>query len=144
MRESAGRPASVEFLFDVLDARVEQVFGNLFDNAVKYRAANRPLHIRVRAREEPGRLIVIEVEDNGRGIAAQDHGRVFDLFRRSGAQDQPGEGIGLAYVRTIVRALGGDITLASVLDRGTTLTLRIPRDLRSVLGGQREPERQAG
>jgi signal transduction histidine kinase len=69
---------------------------------------------------------------------------VFDLFRRSGAQDQPGEGIGLAYVRTIVRALGGDITLASVLDRGTTLTLRIPRDLRSVLGGQREPERQAG
>jgi signal transduction histidine kinase len=33
---------------------LEQVFGNLFDNAVKYRAANRPLHIRVRAREEPG------------------------------------------------------------------------------------------
>ena len=56
-----------------------------------------------------------EVEDNGRGIAKQDHERVFDLFRRSGSQDQPGEGIGLAHVRSVVRNLGGDISLKSDL-----------------------------
>ena len=70
--------------------------------------------------------------DNGRGIAPQDHERIFELFRRSGAQDQPGEGIGLAHVRALVRRLGGEITVQSELGRGTTfqvvaLPLRIPR-----------------
>jgi len=113
---------------------LEQVFGNLFDNAIKYRASNRPLHIKVRTREDLGKRIVIEVEDNGRGIAKQDHERVFDLFRRSGAQDRPGEGIGLAHVRSVMRNLGGDISLKSELELGTTITLSLPRDLRSIIG----------
>lgn len=112
---------------------LEQVFGNLLDNAVKYRSPERPIHIRVRARPEPGQRIVVEVEDNGRGIASHDHDRVFDLFRRSGAQDQPGEGIGLAHVRTMVRNLGGDVTLESEVGRGTTMRLSLPRDLRKVI-----------
>ena len=81
----------------------------------------------------PGLEIEIEVEDNGRGIAATDHERVFELFRRSGAQSQPGEGIGLAHVRTMVRSLGGDITLRSELGQGTTFIITLPRDLRSYL-----------
>jgi signal transduction histidine kinase len=81
-----------------------------------------------------GNRIEIEVEDNGRGIAASDHERVFELFRRSGTQNQPGEGIGLAHVRTIVRSLGGDITLRSELGVGTTFIITLPRDLRSHLG----------
>jgi CHASE3 domain sensor protein/two-component sensor histidine kinase len=113
---------------------LEQVFGNLFDNAIKYRAPNRPLHIKVRTREDFGQRIVVEVEDNGRGIAKQDHERVFDLFRRSGAQDQPGEGIGLAHVRSVMRNLGGDISLQSEPERGTTMTLSLPRDLRRIIG----------
>jgi signal transduction histidine kinase len=113
---------------------LEQVFGNLFDNAIKYRAPNRPLHIKVRTRQDLGQRIVIEVEDNGRGIAKQDHDRVFDLFRRSGAQDQPGEGIGLAHVRSVMRNLGGDISLKSELELGTTMTLSLPRDLRRITG----------
>jgi signal transduction histidine kinase len=115
---------------------LEQIFGNLLDNAVKYRAPDRPLHIRIRAREQLGQRIVVEVEDNGRGIAKQDHERVFDLFRRSGAQDKPGEGIGLAHVRTMVRNLGGDITLESELAQGTTMKLNLPRDLRRVAATQ--------
>jgi signal transduction histidine kinase len=115
---------------------LEQIFGNLLDNAVKYRAPDRPLHIRIRAKEQRGQRIVVEVEDNGRGIAKQDHERVFDLFRRSGAQDRPGEGIGLAHVRTMVRNLGGEITLDSELDRGTTMKLDLPRDLRRVVRAQ--------
>ncbi len=115
---------------------LEQIFGNLFDNAVKYRSPSRPLRIGVKAREERGQRFVVEIEDNGRGIAKQDHERVFDLFRRSGSQETPGEGIGLAHVRSMIRNLGGDITLQSEPDRGTTMRLNLPRDLRRVMAAQ--------
>ena len=68
------------------------------------------------------------------GIAGTDHERVFELFRRSGAQSAPGEGIGLAHVRTMVRSLGGDVTLTSTLGEGTTFIINLPRDLRGYLG----------
>lgn len=113
---------------------LEQALGNLLDNAVKYREPGRPLEIAVRARQAAGNRIEIEVEDNGRGIASTDHERVFELFRRSGTQTQQGEGIGLAHVRTVVRSLGGDITLRSELGVGTTFIITLPRDLRSYLG----------
>jgi signal transduction histidine kinase len=112
---------------------LEQIFSNLLDNAVKYRAPQRPLKIQIHASEVRGQRILIEVKDNGRGIAQPDHERVFDLFRRSGAQDRPGEGIGLAHVRSMIRNLGGDITLTSELEQGTTMKLNLPKDLRSVM-----------
>ncbi|WP_108461453.1 sensor histidine kinase [Devosia naphthalenivorans] len=115
---------------------LEQVLGNLLDNAIKYRHPDRPIEIALRARQALGNRVEITVEDNGRGIADSDHERVFELFRRSGAQSQPGEGIGLAHVRTLVRSLGGDITLRSKLGEGTTFTITLPRDLRSHLGRQ--------
>ncbi len=111
---------------------LEQILGNLLDNAIKYRAEDRPVEISISAREAPGRLVLIEVADNGRGVAPQDHERIFDLFRRSGKQDQPGEGIGLAHVRTLVRNLGGDITLSSEYGEGTTFTIVLPRDVRTI------------
>lgn len=108
---------------------LEQVFGNLLDNAVKYRSSFRPLRIVVRAQLVGGDRIAIEIADNGRGIADQDLERVFELFRRAGSQDQPGEGIGLAQVRTIIRNLGGEITVSSALDKGTTFHILLPSQL---------------
>ena len=72
---------------------------------------------------------IIEVADNGRGIAPSDHDRIFELFRRAGAQDQPGEGIGLAHVRALVYRLGGTIDVASALGEGTVFTLSLPAQL---------------
>ena len=112
---------------------LEQILGNLLDNAVKYQQPERPLTVRITTRQLPGGRVELAVEDNGRGIAGTDHERVFELFRRSGAQSQPGEGIGLAHVRTMVRSLGGDITLRSELGQGTTFIITLPRDLRSYL-----------
>ncbi|MCJ8519582.1 signal transduction histidine kinase [Pseudorhizobium tarimense] len=108
---------------------LEQIFGNLFDNAVKYRHPDRPLHLAVRAMPARRNSIRIEVEDNGRGIAPEDHERVFELFRRSGVQDKAGEGIGLAHVRSLVRNLGGEITVTSTLGGGSTFIIRLPSDL---------------
>ena len=110
---------------------LEQIFGNLIDNAIKYRWPARPLHIEVRLRPERSGYLTVEIEDNGRGIAPQDHERVFDLFRRAGAQDQSGEGIGLAHVRALVRRLGGQITLTSEVGVGTTFSIRLPRQHRT-------------
>ncbi len=105
---------------------LDQVVGNLLDNAVKYRAQGRPLAIAIRARPTARDRFVLEIADNGRGIAGHDMDRIFELFRRAGPQDQPGEGMGLAYVKSLVRRLGGTITAQSVLDCGTTFTLDLP------------------
>lgn len=108
---------------------IEQVVGNVVDNAVKYLARDRPGRI-VITTGETARRVHIDITDNGRGIAEQDHERIFELFRRAGAQDRPGEGIGLAHVRALVRRLGGDITVQSELGRGTTFRIELPRRLR--------------
>lgn len=108
---------------------IEQIVGNLFDNAVKYRDANRPLKLAVKAFPLNRLKIGIDIIDNGRGIAPEDHERVFDLFRRSGTQDKAGEGIGLAQVRSLVRNMGGEIKVRSELGKGTTFMIRLPADL---------------
>ena len=108
---------------------LEQIFGNLFDNAVKYKHPSRALNLSVRAYSAGRNMLRLEVADNGRGIAPEDHERVFELFRRSGLQDNPGEGIGLAHVRSLVRNLGGEITVTSTLGGGSTFIIRLPTDL---------------
>ena len=108
---------------------LDLILGNLLDNAVKYRDKDRPLHIDVRTRSIVGNRVEIEVADNGRGIAERDRERIFDLFKRAGTQDQPGDGIGLAHVLAAVRNLGGEIGVTSELGRGTTFRLTMPRTL---------------
>ena len=104
---------------------LEQILSNLVENAVKYLQPGRPGRITVRGSDWAGRS-VIEVEDNGRGIAPHDHQRIFDLFRRSGQQDQPGEGIGLAHVRALAYRLGGTIDVRSEFGQGSTFRLTLP------------------
>jgi signal transduction histidine kinase len=104
---------------------LEQIMSNLIENALKYLKPGRPGEIHVTARKELGRIL-IAISDNGRGIDPRDHERIFDLFRRSGAQDQPGEGIGLAHVRTLAYRLGGTISVASELGVGATFTIDLP------------------
>lgn len=111
---------------------LDQILGNLFDNAVKYQMPGRPLRLTARAYPAGRGAICIEVADNGRGIGEQDLERVFELFRRAGSQDQPGEGIGLAHVRSLIRNLGGDIKVESKLGEGSTFVLLMPSDLRRV------------
>jgi len=106
---------------------LEQILTHLLDNAAKYLRSDLPGHIRISATETEAGMIEIAVGDNGRGIAPEDQGRIFDLFRRAGAQTQPGEGIGLAVVRTLVRRLGGSIRLESEIGRGSTFTIALPK-----------------
>ena len=131
--EATGSEIVVETLPSIESDRlmVEQVFGNLIDNAVKYLDPTRPGRIVIRGREGRGGLVDFEVEDNGRGVAPKDHERIFELFRRSGRQDRPGEGLGLAFVRNTVRRLGGSISVTSSLGEGSTFHVNLPKRLQA-------------
>jgi signal transduction histidine kinase len=104
---------------------LEQIFSNLIDNALKYLKPGVPGDITVRGRTKLG-FAIFEIADNGRGIDPKDHQRIFDLFRRAGPQDRPGQGIGLAHVRALVRRLGGTMSVASELHNGSTFTITLP------------------
>lgn len=104
---------------------VEQILANMIENAIKYRAPGRAPVVTVSGRRERGRIIV-DIADNGRGIEAKDHARIFDLFRRSGPQTEPGEGIGLAHVRALAYRMGGTIECVSEFGRGSTFSLSLP------------------
>ena len=104
---------------------LEQIFSNLIDNALKYLKPEVPGDISIRGRTKLG-FAIFEVADNGRGIDPKDHRRIFDLFRRAGAQDKPGQGIGLAHVRALVRRLGGTMSVSSELHSGSTFTITLP------------------
>ncbi|MDA9421289.1 sensor histidine kinase [Bradyrhizobium sp. CCBAU 53380] len=103
----------------------EQIFSNLIDNAIKYLKPGLPGEIRIRGRTKLG-YAIFEISDNGRGIDPKDHQRIFDLFRRAGTQDKPGQGIGLAHVRALVRRLGGTMSVSSELNAGSTFTITLP------------------
>jgi signal transduction histidine kinase len=117
----------IEPLPDIVSDRLalEQIFSNLIDNALKYLKPGVPGEISVRGRTKLG-FAIFEVADNGRGIDPKDHQRIFDLFRRAGTQDKPGQGIGLAHVRTLVRRLGGTLSVQSELHSGSTFTITLP------------------
>jgi len=104
---------------------LEQIFSNLIDNALKYLKPGVPGDISVRGRTKLG-FAIFEIADNGRGIDPKDHQRIFDLFRRAGTQDRPGQGIGLAHVRALVRRLGGTMSVQSELHSGSTFTITLP------------------
>jgi signal transduction histidine kinase len=104
---------------------LEQIFSNLIDNALKYLKPGVPGDIRVKGRSKMG-FAIFEIIDNGRGIDPRDHQRIFDLFRRAGTQDKPGQGIGLAHVRALVRRLGGTMSVSSELGSGSNFTVTLP------------------
>jgi signal transduction histidine kinase len=117
----------IEPLPDIISDRLalEQIFSSLIDNAVKYLKPGVAGDITVRGRTKLG-FAIFEIADNGRGIDPKDHQRIFDLFRRAGTQDRPGQGIGLAHVRALVRRLGGTMSVQSELNNGSTFTITLP------------------
>ncbi len=125
--EAADATLSIGPLPDVVGDRLalEQVFGNLLDNAIKYLRPGVAGRISVTAKTSRSQAI-IRIHDNGRGVAAADQKRIFELFRRAGVQDQPGEGIGLAHVQALLRRLGGQIMLDSTPGEGSCFTVTLP------------------
>ncbi|MFN7915216.1 MAG: HAMP domain-containing sensor histidine kinase [Vicinamibacterales bacterium] len=106
-------------------ARIRQVLSNLIDNASKYSQAH--ADIRVNLTEDDGR-IVIDVSDNGPGIAPDVLPHVFDLFDQGGASDSDGLGLGLGLCKRIVEMHGGTIAaIDNPRGRGTSFIISLPQ-----------------
>ncbi len=132
---------SIEMVFDlppkmpVLQGDREKIgvaLQNLVGNALKYTPQGGRVDVIARA---DGQTIEVTVRDTGIGIAEQDQERVFEKFSR--AEDArvatiTGSGLGLALAREVARRHGGDITLQSVLDEGSTFTLMLPAPAEAV------------
>ncbi len=100
---------------------------NLIGNALKYTPANGTVAITLQ--DTPTSVMVL-VKDSGIGIASEERERIFEKFYRS--KDRriakiTGTGLGLAIARDVIRLHGGDITVDSELDHGSTFTLTLPR-----------------
>jgi two-component system phosphate regulon sensor histidine kinase PhoR len=106
------------------------VIRNLADNAIKYNKQVQPV-VTISVSEMPAGSIVITVADNGIGISEKYQRQVFEQFFRvptGDVHDVKGFGLGLSYVKTIVGLHHGQISLQSEPGKGTTFTIRIPKN----------------
>ena len=103
---------------------------HVLQNAIAY--SDRKNRIRIQASGDESQA-VIRISDNGPGISEEDLPRVFNRFDRVADENIRGEaafGLGLPLTRQFIEAHGGTVDLASVKDKGTTVTLTIPRGSR--------------
>ncbi len=109
--------------FEVDRGNLQQILLNLFNNAFAAMAEGGRLEIRVKQKSTD--TIRITVTDNGCGIPAEDIKRVFDPFF-STRHDHKGTGLGLSITYGLVKEIGGEILVKSVLEKGTRFTIEFP------------------
>lgn len=126
--------------------RIEQVLGNLLDNAFRHTPSGG--RIDAGARGAAGGFIELYVADNGGGVAPEDLPHVFDRFYRSqlGGREMPGTGLGLAISREIVRAHGGAIRASAREGGGSEFAFTLRAHAEGPVSEERAPsgERRAG
>ena len=118
-------PADSEVFCD--SEAVHQVLGNLIDNAIKYTPENGSVY--VGASTPVKDMVRFHVRDTGLGIPATDLHRLFERFYRvdkARSRKLGGTGLGLAIVKHLVRAHGGDVTVESVVNQGSTFFFTLP------------------
>jgi len=106
--------------------RLEQVLLNLMNNAVKFTPDGGQITVRVRPQDEG---VVVHVQDNGIGIAKDQHNMLFKPYSRLNADRQrhPGLGLGLALSKQVIELHGGRIWLESEPGKGSIFSFYLPR-----------------
>jgi signal transduction histidine kinase len=106
-----------------------RVFVNILGNSVKYSPDNTFVECRIERYQGRGNRIRCLIRDQGYGIAPEQQQQIFERFKRSRSANQPyadGVGLGLAFVRTVVRGHKGEVTVESSVGGGTIFTIDLP------------------
>jgi len=104
---------------------LQRMPSNVLDNAVKYTPPGGQVTVSI---SQANQDIVVTVHDTGVGISETDLPRIFDRFYRSDrSRSEPGTGLGLSLARAVARAHGGNITVTSVLNQGSTFIITLPK-----------------
>ncbi len=106
---------------------VRTIVSNLVDNAIKYTPAKGRVTLRAKVSDD---AVTIEVQDTGIGIAEKDQSRIFERFYRvdkARSRELGGTGLGLSIVKHLAQAFGGSVGVESVLKKGTTFRVTLPR-----------------
>lgn len=104
---------------------IQRMIANLIDNAIKYTSAGGTVKVAVHRQNDHS--VVITVKDSGIGISDQDLPHIFERFYRCDpSRSEAGIGLGLSFARAVARAHGGDITVSSIPDQGSTFAVTLP------------------
>ncbi|WP_066070647.1 ATP-binding protein [Neobacillus soli] len=103
--------------------RLQQVFLNLLDNAIKYNRENGTVGIHW---DVKGDFLFVHIVDSGGGIPSSEHGQIFEPFYRSGHQQIEGTGIGLSLVRQLIQLMGGTVAVESRMGVGSDFCISLP------------------
>ncbi|MDQ7948011.1 MAG: ATP-binding protein [Pedobacter sp.] len=126
-RKFSFSPSSNEIYLELDEAKVMQIYNNLFTNALKFTKEGDRIELVITDQKDS---VLIRFSDTGIGIPAQSLPILFDKFtdaRRSGLNGEPSVGVGLSIVKTIVDWHDGHIQVESVEGKGTTFLIEIPK-----------------
>ncbi|CAN5591148.1 response regulator [soil metagenome] len=108
---------------------IRSIIYNLLTNAIKYRAPDRALKIKIETFEE-GEFCVFSIADNGLGLTKRQQSKLFTMFKRMHTHVD-GSGIGLYIIKRIIENNGGKITLDSEIDKGSTFRAYIGKNTKN-------------
>ena len=103
---------------------INQVFSNLLSNAIHYMGVSEQRCVEIGAATRDNE-VECYIRDTGVGIGPEDQERIFNMFTRLQVVDVPGEGIGLAYVKKILRSHGGRVWVTSTKGQGSTFSFTL-------------------
>ncbi len=104
---------------------INQMFSNLFGNAIKYLSPDRQGIIKIYAQKKHDKILYF-IEDNGIGIDKKYHKYIFNIFKRIDMSKKDGEGLGLTIVERIARIHNGEIEVESTLGKGSRFIVTFP------------------
>lgn len=117
-------------LVNVDKIHMTNVLSNLLENSVKYaKPHGTPIHLVIKTRNVSNQWIEISVEDNGIGIPKESLSKIFERYYRvpnGYMHDVKGYGLGLAYVKTVIKQFGGNIYAENIKEGGTRMIIRLP------------------
>lgn len=114
---------------NVDEMQFTNVIFNLLDNALKYMKTDEEPHLSITTLDKSGDKLEIRIADNGIGIKKEDAKHIFEKFYRvstGNRHDVKGFGLGLAYVKKMIEAFGGSITVESEFGIGSTFIITLP------------------